>query len=120
MDALTKDEEFKLLKFLYPTLSDELLLSYADIAECTRNEVKRADAKISTIISTRESIECAGLSHDGFSLEEAVELVVYPLYSEAGEEDSERTYIKQVVQGYIDKKSTNLFNSTSNKVSKFA
>ena len=37
---------------------------------------------------------------DGFSLEESVEVLVYPQYDAAGGLDSERTFVKQLVQKY--------------------
>ena len=53
----------------------------------------------------------AGLMYDGFGLDEASELCVYPQYSEDGGMESERTYIKQLVQKYIsDGSSDDLFN----------
>jgi hypothetical protein len=43
----------------------------------------------------------AGLIYDGFSLQEAAEVCVYPFFSDAGGADSERTYMKQLVQKYL-------------------
>ena len=43
----------------------------------------------------------AGLIYDGFSLAEAAEVCIYPFFSDAGGADSERTYMKQLVQKYI-------------------
>ncbi len=62
-------------------------------------------------ISTRTSVEMSGLLYDGFGLDEAAEVCVYPQYSEDGGMESERTYIKQLVQKYIsDGSSDDLFN----------
>jgi hypothetical protein len=56
-------------------------------------------------------VELAGLLFDGFGLDEAAEVTVYPQYSEDGGMESERTYIKQLVQKYIsDGSSDDLFN----------
>jgi hypothetical protein len=53
----------------------------------------------------------AGLLYDGFGLDEAAEVTVYPQYSEDGGMESERTYIKQLVQKFIsDGSSEDLFN----------
>jgi hypothetical protein len=53
----------------------------------------------------------AGLLFDGFGLDEAAEVTVYPQYSEDGGMESERTYIKQLVQKFIsDGSSDDLFN----------
>jgi hypothetical protein len=42
----------------------------------------------------------AGLVADGFTLGEAAEVCIYPFYDKSGGLDSERTYIKQLVQKY--------------------
>jgi hypothetical protein len=53
----------------------------------------------------------AGLLYDGFGLDEAAEVTVYPQYSQDGGMESERTYIKQLVQKFIsDGSSDDLFN----------
>jgi hypothetical protein len=53
----------------------------------------------------------AGLLYDGFGLDEAAEVTVYPQFSEDGGMESERTYIKQLVQKFIsDGSSDDLFN----------
>ncbi len=53
----------------------------------------------------------AGLMYDGFGIDEAAEVCVYPQYSEDGGMESERTYIKQLVQKYVsDGSSDDLFN----------
>ena len=53
----------------------------------------------------------AGLLYDGFGLDEAAEVTVYPQFSDDGGLESERTYVKQLVQKYIsDGSSENLFN----------
>ena len=72
----------------------------AAIVTATRQELKSETARISTSISTRASIEFASLVFDGFTLEEAAEVVVYPQFDDAGGLDSERTFIKQLVQKY--------------------
>jgi hypothetical protein len=43
----------------------------------------------------------AGLIYDGFNIIEAAEVAIFPLYSQDGGMDSERTYIKQLVQKYV-------------------
>jgi hypothetical protein len=53
----------------------------------------------------------AGLMFDGFGLDEAAEVTIYPQFSDDGGVDSERTFIKQLVQKYIgDGSSDDLFN----------
>ena len=53
----------------------------------------------------------AGLLFDGFGLDEAAQVSVYPQFSNDGGVDSERTFIKQLVQKYInDGSDEDLFN----------
>ena len=51
------------------------------------------------------------LLYDGFSLEESAEVSIYPQYSADGGADSERTFVKQLVQKYVGEEGDgNLFN----------
>jgi Holliday junction resolvasome RuvABC ATP-dependent DNA helicase subunit len=100
MDVLNKDQERKLLKRKHPTLSDAAAAAIADISSITRTELSGDNPRISTAISTRISVEMGGLLADGFSLAEAAEVCVYPFFDKSGGLDSERTYIKQLVQKY--------------------
>ena len=43
----------------------------------------------------------AGLIYDGFDLFEAAEISIFPFFSNDGGVDSERTYVKQLVQKYV-------------------
>ena len=62
-------------------------------------------------ISTRTTVELCGLLYDGFSLEEASEVSIYPQYDSTGGVDSERTFVKQIVQKFCDDgASDDLFN----------
>lgn len=107
MDTLEVDEEKELLERIYPDLSPRLISSVAEIADHTRKQLKSEDPKISTIISTRMTVEMAGLLFDGFTLAESAESCIYPFYSDAGGIDSERTYMKQLVQKYFGIESAN-------------
>jgi Holliday junction resolvasome RuvABC ATP-dependent DNA helicase subunit len=100
MDVLNKDQEKSLLKRVHPSLSDAAANAIADIASITRTEMGSDNPKISTAVSTRISVEMGGLLADGFSLTEAAEVCIYPFYDKSGGLDSERTYIKQLVQKY--------------------
>ena len=111
MDVLTDTEEHGLLTYMFPHVDSELLKSVAEISHLTRTESKSDAGKISSGISTRTSVELAGLLFDGFGLDEAAEVTVYPQFSDDGGVDSERTFIKQLVQKYIsDGSSDDLFN----------
>jgi hypothetical protein len=63
--------------------------------------IKTDASKISTILSTRTNVEAAGLVYDGFTLLEAAEIAILPYFSADGGLDSERTFMKQLVQKYI-------------------
>ena len=77
----------------------------------TRVESSNETARISSGISTRTTVELCGLLFDGFSLEEAAEVSIYPQYDNTGGVDSERTFVKQIVQKFCDDGSSDdLFN----------
>ena len=111
MDVLTDEEEYGLLTYMFPHVDSDLLKSVSELSHLTRTESKSDAGKISSGISTRTSVELAGLLFDGFGLDEAAEVTVYPQYTDDGGVDSERTFIKQLVQKYIsDGSSEDLFN----------
>ena len=101
MDLLDKQSEFELLKFKFPETDDYSLNALAEIADTTRQLIKSDASKISTIVSTRVNVEAAGLIYDGFSLMEAAEIAILPYFSNDGGLDSERVFMKQLVQKYI-------------------
>ena len=111
MDVLNADEAHGLLDYMFPHVDSDLLKSVAEIASSTRGESKSEAGRLSAGISTRTSVEMAGLLYDGFGLDEAAEVTVYPQFSDDGGLESERTYVKQLVQKYIsDGSSEDLFN----------
>ena len=111
MDVLTDEEEFGLLEYMFPHVDTELLKSISEIAHTTRMESKNESGKLSNGVSTRTSVEMAGLMYDGFGIDEAAEVCVYPQFADDGGMDSERTFIKQLVQKYVsDGSSEDLFN----------
>lgn len=100
MDSLDKDMEFALLKMKYPMADEKSLDAIAEIGSITRKEVRQANPKLTSALSTRAAVELASLIYDGFTLAEAAEVAIYPFFSEDGGVDSERTYVKQLVQKY--------------------
>ena len=111
MDVLDEDEEYGLLTYMFPHVNDDLLKATASIAYSSRVESRSENGRFSNGISTRTSVELAGLLFDGFGLGEASEVTIYPQYSEDGGVESERTYIKQLVQKFVsDGSDENLFN----------
>jgi len=101
MDTLNKDQESELIKDLHPGITKEQADIVAEIASLTRKELTNESPKLTNAISTRLSVEIAGLLEDGFTLPEAADTCIYPFFDNDGGVDSERTYMKQLVQKYI-------------------
>jgi hypothetical protein len=75
-----------------------LLEAVTNVVIDLRRDAQTADPHVTEGLSTRSTIEMAELLRDGFTFDEAAELVVFPQYSQAAGEESERTFVKQVVQ----------------------
>lgn len=105
VDALDEENETKLLKQNFPELDSRFAEAIANIADMSRKELKTESPRISTAISTRSTLELAGLIYDGFKLTEAAEVAVLPFYDAEGGVDSERTFIQQIIQkhSHLDK-----------------
>jgi nitric oxide reductase NorQ protein len=101
MDILNDTEEAGLLKYMFPNVEAKALEDVASIAHLTRVEACNNAARIESGISTRTSVELSGLLYDGFELKDAAEITIYPQYDAAGGVDSERTFVKQIVQKFI-------------------
>jgi nitric oxide reductase NorQ protein len=111
MDVLNEADEIELLNYMFPNVDSQLLTNVAKIANLTRVESNSETARITSGISTRTTVELCGLLYDGFSLEEASEVSIYPQYDNTGGVDSERTFVKQIVQKFCDDGSSDdLFN----------
>ena len=111
MDVLTESDEATLLNMMFPSVDSVLLGNVAKIATLTRTESNSETARITSGISTRTTVELSGLLFDGFTLEEAAEVSIYPQYDSTGGVDSERTFVKQIVQKFCDDGSSDdLFN----------
>ena len=111
MDVLSENEEHELLTYMFPHVDNLVLSNVAKIASLTRSESKSDTARVASGISTRTTVELSGLLYDGFNLQEAAEVSIYPQYDDAGGVDSERTFVKQIVQKFCDDGSSDdLFN----------
>lgn len=108
MDSLTKEEEERLITLRYPNLKAGLVKTVAEIVIETRKEAEKEDGKLEFGLSTRQSLEIAGLLDDDFTLEEVAQIAIYPFFSKDGGADSERTFVKQQIQKYIVNPSTNI------------
>jgi len=113
MDVLSEDDEYTLLKGKFPTINENTLLSLCSIVGDIRKETNTDSPRISTIVSTRNTIEIAELIMDGFSIHDAAELLIYPLFPNDSN-DSERVFVKQLIQKYVGNKSKKqLFDTES-------
>ena len=111
MEVLSEEDENSLLNYMFPNVDSQLLSNVAKIATLTRTESNSDTARIGSGISTRTTVELCGLLFDGFTLEEASEVSIYPQYDSTGGVDSERTFVKQIVQKFCDDGSSDeLFN----------
>ena len=111
MDVLTEEDENSLLNYMFPNVDGTILSNVAKIASLTRSESSSETARINSGISTRTTVELCGLLYDGFNLQEAAEVSIYPQYDSTGGVDSERTFVKQIVQKFCDDGSSDdLFN----------
>ena len=101
MELLELEEEIQLLQQLYPELKPDAINIIAQLADKTRKELFSYNPRVSFAISTRQTQELAHMVQNGFSIQEAVEILIYPAYDPTGGNDSERTFIKQLVQKYF-------------------
>ena len=92
-----------LASFLQPILGLSIPQLACDISFKIRMECERENSKLSSTLSTRTLLESAEMLVDGFTIDEVAELILYPQYPNDGGVDSERIYIRQLVQKYIQK-----------------
>lgn len=92
------------IKFENKTPTQEALLkTLAKISDDILVQFKLEDSPISSIIPPANMIEMAELVMDGFTLQEIAEASIYPEYSDDGGADSERSFIKSIIQKYLSK-----------------
>ena len=106
MDVLDKVQEGGLLKALYPTVDETTIENLAEVSHITRIESAGDEGRLTTHVSTRTAVEAASLLHDGFNLAEAAEVTILPRFDATGGLESERTYVKQVLQKFTDDNSS--------------
>jgi nitric oxide reductase NorQ protein len=111
VDVLNLEKEESLLTKRYGTrLSKQQIHAIADIAETTRKEWRSEEGKLSTMISTRMTVRVCDLLADGFTLVEAAEVAILPFFDATGGSDSERTFVKQIVQKHVATEENDIFN----------
>lgn len=116
MDLLSQEQQQGLISDEYPDLDTAIVKILASIYTGIHNEVMSNTGRLSTSISTRVILQAAGLLVDGFNLIEAAEVSIYPYYSNDGGAESERTYVKQLVQKYVPDsalKNSKMFGSSA-------
>lgn len=112
MDVLTKEQQVDLIKMTCPNMDEKTADILASVYAATQVEAMDG-SRISTAISTRTLLAASGLICDGFTIQEAADVCIYPYYSNDGGLESERTYVKQIVQKFIpdeNLKSDNMFD----------
>ena len=112
VDILSLEAEDSLLRKRFGnTLPADLIYAVADIAATSRNEWRSEEGKLSTMISTRITVRICELLSDGFTLQEATEVAVLPFFDASGGADSERTFIKQIIQKHLATDKQDIFNT---------
>lgn len=98
MRPLKQQDESDLLVHEFPNMDREIADKVSRIAHATRQEMKSESPQIASIMSTGQSLEVAAMMVDGFTLREAMEVVVYPHHPEDGGASSERAFIEKIVE----------------------
>lgn len=112
VDILSLSQEEDLLtKRFSGDVSAALIHAVADIADATRKEWRAEDGKLTTMVSTRMTVRLCELLADGFSLTEASEVAILPFFDASGGTDSERTFVKQIIQKHMATEMNDIFNT---------
>jgi MoxR-like ATPase len=101
MDLLTKEKQHELIKIRYPEVSDKEIEVLTSIYAQINQEVENDSGRIQVGISTRKILEVARLINNGFTMGEAMEAVIIKNFSKDGGAESERFYVKQIIQRYV-------------------
>jgi nitric oxide reductase NorQ protein len=112
VDILTLEREEALLMKRYSNVvSADLIHAVADIADTTRKEWRSETGKLTTMVSTRMTVRVCELLADGFTLAEAAEVSILPFFDASGGTDSERTFVKQIIQKHMATAEKDIFNT---------
>lgn len=104
MPPLTGKQLEHLFGILFPSRAETekaTMKTLTAISDDLISQSNMEDAKISTFISAASIVEMAELVMDGFNLEEIAEAAIYPEYDENGGIDSERCFVKSILQKYF-------------------
>ena len=117
VDILSLSQEEALLTRRFDdTVSAALIHAVADIADATRKEWRSEEGKLTTMVSTRMTVRICELLADGFSLTEAAEVAVLPFFDASGGSDSERTFVKQIIQKHMATEINDIFNTSTESI----
>ena len=111
VDILSKERESALLTKRYPKLEAGLIDAVADIADLTRKEWRSEEGKLNTMVSTRMTVRVCDLLADGFTLAEAADVAIIPFFDQSGGADSERVFVKQIIQKHMATAEEDIFNT---------
>lgn len=118
MSPLSASQLRDLFKILFTKRTSEqeaLMTLLSNIYEDLVEQCKLEDASISTLIPPANMVEMAELVIDGFTLEEISEAAIYPEYPDEGGADSERAFVKSILQKYFPKNVKSPINDPRNK-----
>ena len=112
VDILSLEQEKKLLTYRFGNqVTADLIHAVADIADSTRKEWRSEEGKLTTMVSTRMTVRVCDLLADGFTLIEAAEVAILPFFDASGGSDSERTFVKQIIQKHMATEEKDIFNT---------
>jgi nitric oxide reductase NorQ protein len=101
MDILSKIQQQSLIRHACPKIDDKTVEILTSIYDQINTELATNNGKIQTRMSTRSMIRAARHICDGFSINEALDLCIYPYFDGEGGLDSERTFVQIIAQKYV-------------------
>jgi nitric oxide reductase NorQ protein len=113
MDILSKIQQQSLIRHACPKIDDKTVEVLTSIYDQINTELATNNGKIQTRMSTRSMIRAARHICDGFSINEALDLCIYPYFDGEGGLDSERTFVQIIAQKYVgtgDLENDNMFD----------
>ena len=113
MDILSKMQQESLIRHACPKIDDKTVETLTSIYDQINTELAAGSGKIQTRMSTRSMIRAARHICDGFTINEALDLCIYPYFDGEGGLDSERTFVQIIAQKYVgtgDLENDNMFD----------
>ncbi|MGA1414938.1 MAG: AAA family ATPase [Candidatus Kapaibacteriota bacterium] len=113
IDILSKMQQQSLIRHACPKIDDKTVEILTSIYDQINTELATNNGKIQTRMSTRSMIRAARHICDGFSINEALDLCIYPYFDGEGGLDSERTFVQIIAQKYVgtgDLENDNMFD----------